>query len=121
MENVVVWVDVPVKKLERAMKFYSKVLGVELEEAKGMPRRYSFLPFAPGVASGGLVEDPDSATGPGGPLVYLAAGDDLAGPLSRVEAAGGKVLMPKMSLGKNGFAAHVEDTEGNRIALHSMK
>lgn len=121
MENVVVWFDLPVKKLERAMKFYSKVLGVELEEAKGMPRRYSFFPFAPGVASGGLVEDADNAGGRGGPLVYISGGEDLSGPLGRVEASGGKVLVPKTSLGKNGFMAQLEDTEGNRVALHSMK
>ena len=120
MQHVVVWVDLPVKKLERAMKFYSKVLGVELQEAKGTPKRYSFFPFAPGVVSGGLVEDPDHTPSLGGALIYLAAGDDLSGSLGRVEAAGGKVLMPKTSMGKHGFTAQFQDTEGNRVALHSM-
>lgn len=29
--------------------------------------------------------------------------------------------MPKTSIGENGFMAHFIDTEGNRVALHSMK
>lgn len=41
--------------------------------------------------------------------------------LACVEKAGGKVVMPKTSLGENGFMAIFKDTEGNRVALHSMK
>lgn len=121
MENLVVWFELPVKKLERAMMFYSKVLGVEMQETKGMGKKIAFFPFAPGIASGNLVEDEGNSPSLVGPLIYLAAGDDLAMPLSRVEKAGGKVLLPKTSLGPHGFTAHISDTEGNRVALHSMK
>ena len=38
-----------------------------------------------------------------------------------VEDAGGKIVLPKTSIGPNGFMAHIIDTEGNKIALHSMK
>jgi predicted enzyme related to lactoylglutathione lyase len=54
-------------------------------------------------------------------LVYLNGGDDLSVPLSRVEAAGGKIIVPKTSLGPNGFMAQFLDTEGNKVAFHSMK
>jgi predicted enzyme related to lactoylglutathione lyase len=40
--------------------------------------------------------------------------------LGKVEAAGGKVLMDKISIGENGFIAFFLDTEGNRVGLHSM-
>lgn len=50
-------------------------------------------------------------------MAYLNGGDDLEAPLSRVEMAGGKVLVPKTSLGPNGFMAQFLDTEGNRVAL----
>jgi predicted enzyme related to lactoylglutathione lyase len=56
-----------------------------------------------------------------GSLVYLNGGDDLGVPLSKVEAAGGKILLPKTAIGPNGFMAHFADTEGNKVALHSMK
>ena len=42
-------------------------------------------------------------------------------PLAQVEKAGGKIVMPKTSTGGNGFMALFKDTEGNRVALHSMK
>ncbi len=121
MENMVSWFELPVKKLERAMKFYSKVLGVELQEMKGMPKKYAMFPYGPGIASGGLIEDASNAPSLSGTLIYLAGGDDLSKPLGRVEAAGGKVLMPKTSIGEHGFTSQFQDTEGNRVALHSMK
>jgi predicted enzyme related to lactoylglutathione lyase len=37
-----------------------------------------------------------------------------------VEGAGGQVIMPKTNIGENGFIAMFMDTEGNRVALHSM-
>jgi predicted enzyme related to lactoylglutathione lyase len=40
--------------------------------------------------------------------------------LRRVSANGGRTLMPKTNIGQYGFIAQYEDTEGNRLALHSM-
>jgi predicted enzyme related to lactoylglutathione lyase len=56
-----------------------------------------------------------------GSLIYLNAGDDLSIPLSKVEAAGGKILLPKTGIGPNGFMAYFSDTEGNKVGLHSIK
>jgi len=39
--------------------------------------------------------------------------------LDRIESAGGKVTMPKTSIGENGNMAFFLDTEGNIIGLHS--
>jgi predicted enzyme related to lactoylglutathione lyase len=49
-----------------------------------------------------------------GALIYLNGGDDLSVPLSEVEAAGDKILLPKTSTDPNGFMAHFTDTEGNK-------
>ena len=56
-----------------------------------------------------------------GTVVYLNGGEDLAVPWVKVGPAGGKIIMPKTSIGPNGFMAQFIDTEGNRVALHSMK
>ena len=56
-----------------------------------------------------------------GSLVYLNGGEDLSVPLSKVESAGGKILLPKTAIGPNGFMAHFTDTEGNKVGFHSMK
>ena len=55
-----------------------------------------------------------------GTVVYFSV-DDIEETLLIVNANGGKTLLPKMSIGEYGFIAHFEDTEGNRLAVHSMK
>jgi uncharacterized protein len=37
-----------------------------------------------------------------------------------IQAGGGKTFLPKTAIGENGFIAHSRDTEGNRVALHSV-
>jgi predicted enzyme related to lactoylglutathione lyase len=69
---------------------------------------------------GGLVEEEGYEPSQQGALVYLNGGEDLDVPLARVEAAGGKVILPKTSISPNGFMARFTDTEGNRVAFHSM-
>ncbi len=55
-----------------------------------------------------------------GTLVYLNGGEDLSEPLSRVEAAGGRVVMEKKQTNEEiGYMAIFVDTEGNRVAFHS--
>ncbi len=120
MTNFVSWFDIPVSDLDRAMKFYSKVFGVEISIMEGAPKKYAMFPFAPGAVSGGLVEDKEMVTDKGA-LLYLNGGEDLSVPLKRISDAGGKVLQEKTSIGAHGFMAIFKDSEGNRIALHSMK
>jgi uncharacterized protein len=53
-------------------------------------------------------------------LIYFSC-DDCAVEESRVEAAGGRVQKPKMSIGEFGFISLAIDSEGNMFGLHSMK
>ncbi len=119
-KNLAVWFEIPVTDLARAQEFYSKVLDTETHEMDMGPFKMAFFPHDNNVA-GALVEGDGYIPGDKGPLIYLNGGEDLALPLSRVAAAGGKVLQEKMSLGPYGFMAIFLDTEGNRLALHSMK
>jgi len=41
--------------------------------------------------------------------------------LGKVAVAGGIVLKPKFGIGEHGFIAYLKDTEGNKVALHSLK
>lgn len=119
MKNAVVWFDIPVRDLERAARFYTDVLGVDLARVDHGPMQCYFFPFAPGVASGALVQSAEARPTADGTVVYLDGGPDLQIPLSRVERAGGKVLQPKTGIGEHGFIAYLLDTEGNKVALHS--
>jgi len=71
-------------------------------------------------ASGAIIQMVESKPSMDGVMIYLDGGDDLNAPLGRVERAGGKVLMPKTPIGENGFMAVFTDTEGNKLAFHSM-
>ena len=55
-----------------------------------------------------------------GTLIYFNT-EDIEETLSKVQQNGGKTLYPKTSIGYLGFVAEFEDSEGNRIALHSRK
>jgi len=121
MGNVISWFEIPVKDFVRASKFYSEVLGGEIQNFDtGSPLKMGFLPgMDPNGVGGAIVEGETYEPSDKGSVVYLNGGDDLNVPLNKVEAAGGKVLVPKTSIGENGFIAHFMDTEGNRVALHS--
>jgi predicted enzyme related to lactoylglutathione lyase len=45
---------------------------------------------------------------------------DIEGTLAKIAGAGGSTIVPKMSIGEHGFFAQFQDSEGNRVALHSM-
>jgi len=56
-----------------------------------------------------------------GTMVYLNANPAMDEVLGKVEAAGGKVMMPKTAISPEiGHMASFEDTEGNKVGLHSQ-
>ena len=120
MASALNWFDIPVTNMKRAKAFYSALLGGELTtEAVGEEGAMAVLPYQEGVG-GALMQGDTYAPSREGSVIYLNGGDDLSVPLGKVEAAGGKVLADKMSIGENGFIAFFLDTEGNKVGLHSM-
>jgi predicted enzyme related to lactoylglutathione lyase len=120
MPNHIVWVDIPVLKLDRAIRFYTAVMGtqVELQEYPGMS--IGSFPHKDGEAAGCLYMSKKVKPSAEGPLVYLNVHGRIDEAIEAVEPSGGKVLEPKESIAPFGFRAVILDTEGNRIALHSM-
>jgi predicted enzyme related to lactoylglutathione lyase len=56
-----------------------------------------------------------------GPLIYLNGNPDVQNVLNKIEAAGGKIVVPKTQISPEyGYMAVFIDTEGNRVALHSV-
>jgi predicted enzyme related to lactoylglutathione lyase len=114
------WFEIPVNDMGRAKKFYEKVLGLELSVNEMGPMTMAWFPMtqdAPGAA-GSLVKAESYEPSHSGTVVYFSV-DDIAETLRRINANGGKTLMPKTSIGEYGFIAHFEDTEGNWLALHA--
>ena len=123
MANAINWFEIPASNFDRACEFYGKILDGEINKMD-MPdgSKMGMLPrYETGSVGGAVVTGSGYEPSQKGTVPYLNGGDDLSVTLSKVEKAGGKVLMPKTSIGENGFMAHFLDTEGNRVALHSMK
>lgn len=123
MKNAINWFEIPVKEFDRAKTFYETILGAEMHLMEAMNMRSAFFPaeLESGAVGGCIIQGEGYEPSLKGSLIYLNGGDDLSVPLSKVEAAGGKILLPKTAIGQNGFMAYFTDTEGNKIGLHSMK
>lgn len=124
MKNAINWFEIPAKNFERAKLFYETVLDTKMEtmtmEEMGMTMAFFPADWENGVG-GGIAFGPGFEPSQTGTLVYLNGGDDLSIPLSRVESAGGKDILPKTSIGPNGFMMQFIDSEGNKVAFHSSK
>ncbi len=127
MNNVINWFEIYTSDFDRAKKFYSEVFKVQLTDLpmnseNHSEMRYATFPFDENAngSGGALVKINEVKPGAGGTLVYFAS-EEINEELSRVEAAGGKVIRPKMDIGDYGFIALAEDPEGNLIGLHSVK
>ena len=122
-ENTLCWTDIPVANLDRAIKFYSAILGKEVSKMAEAGFEYGLLPHKEQNASGCLCVGGDSVgsenkPSQSGPLIYLSVEGRLDDAIKAAKN-GGKVLQEKHAIGPHGFRAVIVDSEGNRIALHS--
>lgn len=119
--NPVPWFEIYVADMARARAFYETVFDVVLEQLPVEGMEYWSFPMHEGrYGAGGALAKMEGVTpGPGGSLVYFGC-QDCAIEEARVEAAGGKVVRPKMSIRPYGFISLLSDSEGNMIGLHSM-
>ncbi len=121
MANAINWFEIPAAKFDRAVKFYSEVLATDMPAQEMMGNQMAFFPYADGSVSGAVVAGEGYVPSADGSLIFLNGGDNLDTPLSRVESAGGKVLMPKTKITDEiGYFAIFMDTEGNKVAFHSQ-
>lgn len=122
MQNMIAWFEIPAADLDRARKFYETIFGVTLQEM-GLANqlRMAVFPVEAGAVGGALCQHPGFyRPSHDGTLVYLNGDPDLQLVLERVAPAGGRVIVPKTQISaEHGYMAVFEDSEGNRIALHS--
>lgn len=118
----VVWIEVPVKDFDRALKFYHAVFELAPSEIldDGVRRTTTLFNASDNGAPGfSLNQTANFEPSDKGPLVYLYLGDDLAPILDRVTANGGAVVEGKTAMGSAGFYATIRDSEGNLLALYA--
>ena len=124
MKNAISWFEIPATDLNRAQKFYETIFGIALNPLDMPNIKMRIFPLEDRMGVGGAIVDSGGFHKPSvtdGPLVYLNANPDVQQVLDKVEAAGGKIMVPKTEISPEyGCMAVMIDTEGNRIALHSI-
>jgi predicted enzyme related to lactoylglutathione lyase len=118
--NPVNWFEIPASDLDRAQRFYELVLEIQMARNEMGALRMAWFPMTRDGdgATGSLVQNEHYQPSHAGSMVYFSV-DDIEATLERVEANGGRTLNPRTAIGEFGFTAHFEDSEGNRVALHS--
>lgn len=119
LKHTVVWVDIPVIDLDRAVVFYSEVLGATVVKHDSQNRAIGLLPHGETEIGGCLYRSETDTPSERGPLVYLNCSGRLDAAMAAVDRNGGRLLGPKHCIEPHGFRALALDSEGNRIALHS--
>ena len=122
MANALNWFEIPSTDLERAIRFYEKVLEVKLvkEVFAGTPMAV-FPAGHPADVQGALIQTAQRKPSADGALIYLNVTGKLDECLDRIPRAGGAVLLPKTDIGDPGFIAVFRDTEGNSVGLHAPR
>ena len=123
--NIVGWFEIPVTDIARAKKFYEGILSVTLTLNDLGLLKMALFPSEEGPGASGSLVQFEQVYKPShdGVLIYFTSpSGDLANEEERIPGFGGKVLIPKRLISEEmGYMDLFEDTEGNRIALHSNK
>ena len=124
-KNAVSWFEIPSTDIERAQKFYETIFGTSLTPLDLPNIKMRMFPLEdPMSGVGGAIVNSGGFHKPSatdGPLIYLNGNPDVQIILDKVEAAGGKITVLKTQISPEyGYMAVFIDTEGNRIALHSV-
>jgi uncharacterized protein len=123
-KNAISWFEIGTTDIDRAQKFYETVFDIQMIPMDLPQLKMRMFPILDREGVGGALVHSAGFHKPSatdGPLIYLNANPDVQNVLDRVESAGGKILVPKTQISPDyGFMAVMMDTEGNRIALHSI-
>ena len=122
--HAISWFEIPTTDLERSQKFYETIFDMQMIPMDMPQLKMRMFPVNNMMNVGGaLCYSPDfyKPSSTDGPLVYLNANPDVQNVLDKIEAAGGKIVVPKTEISPEyGHMAVFIDTEGNRVALHSI-
>lgn len=121
MENLINWFEIPATDFNRAVSFYKAILGIEIKESAMFGTKMGFFPTDGKNVSGAIVQGEEYKPSTDGVLAYLNGGRDLQIVLDKIEPNNAKVIVPKTQISPEmGYFGIFIDTEGNKIAVHSI-
>jgi predicted enzyme related to lactoylglutathione lyase len=121
MDHTIVHFEIPADDVEKLRKFYSGLFGWKIEKMPGpveywgiatVPVNEKGMPQRPGV-NGGMMkrQNPEHK-----PVNYIAV-ESVDEYVKKIEALGGRVIVPKMEVPGIGWWALALDPEGNQFAI----
>ena len=119
--NPVVYFEIPVTDINRAIKFYNTVFHFDFEKENIDNNEMALFPFSDensGI-SGALAKGEIYKPTKDGVVIYFKT-ENIDETIEMAISNGGQILYPKTDNGI-GLVAEFEDTEGNRIALYQTK
>ena len=122
LKSAINWFEIPATDFNRAVRFYSEIYAFDMPTRDMGHIKMGFFQHEAGIGTGGAIVSGDGCIpSQSGSKLYLNGGSDLLTVLDRVEAAGGTIVVGKKQISPEiGYFAIIDDTEGNRIYLHSM-
>jgi predicted enzyme related to lactoylglutathione lyase len=121
MQNLINWFEIPATNFNRAVSFYKAILDLKIEEAEMFGSKMGFFPTDGKNVSGAIVQGEDYKPSTDGVVAYLNGGNDLQNILTKVENNKGQVIVPKTQISPEmGYFGMFIDTEGNKLAVHSI-
>ena len=109
----VIHFELPADNPERAARFYTDVFGWKFQKWEG-PMEYWLVSTGEGPGIDGGLQRRSAGMSGTTNTVGVESVDEA---VRRIEAAGGKVAMPKMAIQGVGWVAYCIDTEGNVFGL----
>jgi len=121
VDHTIIHFEIPADDVEKLRKFYTELFGWKIEKTPGpvdywmietVPVDEKGMPIRPGV-NGGMMkrQHPEHK-----PVNYIAV-ESVEKYTKRIEALGGKVLVPKMEVPGICWFALALDPEGNQFAI----
>lgn len=121
MENLINWFEISATDFNRALSFYKTILGVDIQPTEMFGTKMGLFPSDGKNVSGAIVQGEDYKPSMNGVLAYLNGGNDLQIVLDKIEPNNGTVIVPKTQISPEmGYFGMFIDTEGNKIAVHSI-
>ena len=116
--QILVWTEIPVSNMDKAMAFYAKVFDYEMTLDTSGPNPISFFNNDMNGTGGHLYPGKPAAEGQG-PTVHLQIPDTLEDATKRVTEAGGTLIGGPVPLPVGRFH-YAQDLDGNSIGLFEV-
>ena len=113
-QPVLVWGEIPVRDLEAAKAFYTRVFGFEIQMEQNSPMPQAILGGGPGVTGAHLyVGTPADQNGP---TLHLAVPGSVEDAMQACDAAGGAVMGAVITIPPGRFV-YATDPDGKNLGL----